>query len=169
YGPFTMTGVNAGKVGLISWGMSQADFDSISVQDGAALYVSSPAGSPSPGRGLNSIEPGTLVTATVGAAIVQPGVRQIPIGWTGSGSVPASGSGTNVVFTINTFTQLHWQWETEYQLSVTNGPGGTVSCPPSDWFAAGSNVTLTAQPASNCCFVGWSGDVQSNSRTLTRV
>ena len=37
YGPFSITGVNTGKVGLLSWAMSRTDFDWISVQDGASL------------------------------------------------------------------------------------------------------------------------------------
>lgn len=166
YGPFNVTGVNSGKVGLFSWAMSRVEFDWISVQDGAALYVSSAFGSPSPGRGLNSFELGTAVNAFGGATGTQPGVRRIPTGWSGSGSVPASGTGTNVTFTINTFSRLHWHWRTEYQLSVANAPGGSVSFPSGEWFAEGSTVTLTATAETNYAFAGWSGDSQSTSPVL---
>lgn len=120
YGPFNLTGVNTGKVGLLSWAMSRTAFESVSVQDGAALYVSSPAGSPSPGRGLNSFAAGTWVEATCGVDNGQGGVRRIPIGWIGSGSVPASGTGTNVSFFITNISSLHWLWRVD-QPTVTNG------------------------------------------------
>src|SRR6185503_20046091 len=95
-------------------------FESISVQDGAALYVSSPAGSPSQSRGLTSFATGTWVQATPGTDIGQGGTRLVPVGWVGSGSVPASGSGTNVSFFITNISSLHWLWQPE-QVTVTNG------------------------------------------------
>jgi hypothetical protein len=166
YGPFNVTGVNSGKIGLLSWGMSRTEFDWVSVQDGALLYLSSPFGSPSPGKGLNSFSPGTVVNASAGTATNEPGTRRFANGWIGSGSVPASGSGSNVTFTINAFSRLHWQWRTEYQLSVTNNPGGTVSFPPGDWFLQGRNITVTAQPNPGYAFTEWSGDLLSTSPTL---
>lgn len=166
YGPFTATGVDTGKVGLVSWAMSRTDFGCISVQDGASLYVSSPFGTPSPGRGLASHAPGTVVNAFVGPATVTPGTRRAATGWIGAGSVPASGVGTNVSFTLNTFSELHWQWQTEYRLSVTNNPGGTVSFPPGDWFLQGATVTVVAQPNTGFAFAGWTGDSLSTSPTL---
>ncbi|MBE0544669.1 MAG: metallophosphoesterase [Verrucomicrobia bacterium] len=169
YGPFNVTGVNSGKVGLFSWAMSRTEFDWVSVQDGATLYVSSAHGAPAPGRGLTSYTAGHVVYATAGVASAQPGVRHSPSGWTGSGSVPASGTGTNVSFRINTFSRLHWLWQTEYQLAVTSAPGGTVSFPPGEWFLAGSNVVVIATPETNHAFAGWSGDAQSTAPTLNLI
>jgi len=166
YGPFTITGVDTGKIGLFSWGMSQTEFDWVSVQDGAVLYVSSPYGSPNPAKGLNSYPMATIVSATCGVASDLPGTRRIPTGWTGSGSAPTSGTGTNVTFRIATISRLHWQWRTEYQLSVTNGPGGTVSYPPGEWLPAGTNLTVIAQPNAGYAFAGWSGTSQSTAPTL---
>lgn len=167
YGPFTVTGVNSGKIGLFSWAMSQTEFDNVSVQDGTPLYVSSPYGTPSPAKGMNGFAPGSLVNAWAGPpATNSPGTRRFPIGWTGSGSVPASGSATNLSFTINAFSRLHWLWQSEYQLAVTNNPGGSVTLPPGDWFVAGSNVTVTAVPDDGFLFSGWLGDLLSSSPTL---
>src|SRR5690606_26843178 len=106
--------------------------------------VSSPHGSTEPAKGLNSFTGGMVVNASVGPATNSPGIRHTPIGWIGSGSVPASGTTTNVSFRIHTFSRLHWQWQTEYQLSVTNQPGGTVTAPPGEWFLAGTNVNIEA-------------------------
>ncbi len=166
YGPFNITGVNTGKVGLVSWAMSRTDFDWVSVQDGASLYVSSPFGTPGPGRGLGSYAPGTVVNAFVGPATVTPGIRRTATGWIGSGSVPATGVGTNVSFNINTFSELHWQWRSEFLLTISNGIGGTVTYPPGDWFVQGSNVTVVANPSAGHAFAGWTGDSVSSSPTL---
>jgi uncharacterized repeat protein (TIGR02543 family) len=167
YGPFNMTGVNTGKVGLFSWGMLPVEFDSIAVHDGASLYVTSPYGTPSPGKGLNSFTAGELVNASAGPPVTnQTGIRRFSTGWTGTGSVPASGSGTNVSFTINAFSRLHWLWQTQYQLTVTNSPGGTVSFPPGEWFPSGTNLTVVAQPNAGYTFGGWLGDLLSSSPTL---
>lgn len=166
YGPFTISGVNTGKIGLVSWAMARTEVDWATVHDGAALYVSSPFGSASPARGLNSFGSGELVNAFVEPATNASGVRHTPSGWTGSGSVPASGTGTNVSFTITAFSRLHWQWRTEYQLTISNTPGGSVTFPAGDWFAAGSNITVVAQPAPGHAFGGWQGDLQSSAPTL---
>ena len=166
YGPFNITGVTSGKIGLFSWGMSQAEFDWVSVQDGTPLYVSSPFGSPNPARGLNSFPAGTSVTASAGATTEQQGVRRVPNGWVGSGSVPANGSGSNVTFTLNSFSRLNWLWRTQYQLAVTNGPGGTVSFPAGEWFEAGSNLAVVAHPNAGFAFAGWTGTVLSTAPSL---
>jgi uncharacterized repeat protein (TIGR02543 family) len=159
--------VNSGRIGLFSWAMSRTDFDQIVVRDGTALYVSSEFGTPIPAKGLNGFSPGTLIEASAGDPVLtQAGVRRFPTGWTGSGSVPASGSGTNVSFTLDTFSSLHWLWQNEYQLSVTNTPGGSVSAPASDWFAEGTNITVVAQPNAGFVFGGWVGTLISTSPTL---
>jgi len=168
YGPFTVTGVNAGKIGLFSWAMSQAEFDDVTVQDGTPLYVSSPYGEPAPPRGLNGFSLGTLVEASIGGSTpFQPGVRRFPIGWTGTGSVPASGSGTNVSFTLAAFSQIHWVWQTEYQLTVTNNPGGTISGSTNGWYGQGAAITITAQPDPGFLFSGWLGDLLSSSTNIS--
>jgi uncharacterized repeat protein (TIGR02543 family) len=169
YGPFNITGANTGKIGLVSWAMARADFDWISVQDGASLYVSSAFGSANPPRGLASYAPGALINASVGPATVSPGTRRTATGWLGAGSVPPSGTGTNVSFTLDRFSELHWQWQTEYQLSVTNGPGGSVTYPPGDWFLEGSGVTVTANPNPGYAFAGWTGDSVATSAQLNLV
>ena len=169
YGPFTLTGVPAGSMGLFSWAMAKVDFDRVSVQDGTPLYVSSSFGSPEPGRGLQSFAPASTVTASAGPAIEEPGVRRFPLGWTGSGSVPASGAGSNLVFRLTTFSRLQWLWQTQYHLAVTNGPGGTVSFPPGEWFNAGSTVSLTAHPEPGFTLARWTGDAVSTAPTFNLV
>ena len=166
YGPFTLHGLDHGKIGLFSWLMSRVEFDRVSVHDGASLYVSSPFGSPSPGRGLSSFAAGQRVEATASVSTNPPGVRRTVTGWTGAGSVPAAGTGTNVSFVIDSFSRLHWQWKTEFQVSVTGNPGGTVTAPAGEWFTAGTNLSIIARPDRGFMFDGWEGDLQSRSPTL---
>lgn len=166
YGPWTISGLPNGKVGLFSWAMARTDFDSVSVQDGAALYVVSPLGTCTPVRGLTSYQPGSLVNASVGLIDSPPGVRITPHGWIGSGSVPASGVGTNVSFRVNGFSRLQWIWRTEYHLSVSNEPGGTVTPPAANWYEAGTVATFSADPAPGFTFAGWRGTAASASRTM---
>lgn len=166
YGPFTVGGVDRGKIGLFSHAMWNLEFDWVKVQDGAALYVVSPLGSPSPARGLHDFAPGQLVEASAGAVSDGPGIRHTATGWLGSGSVPASGTGSNVSFMIDSFSRLQWQWKTEYRLSVSNEPDGTVNAPPEEWWPAGTNRTLVAKPNRGFVFGGWEGDSQSTSPTL---
>lgn len=168
YGPFTITGatVSTGRVGLLSWAMSRTEFDSVSVQDGTPLYVSSPHGTPQPPKGLTAFTPGTAVTAWAGDPVLGADTRRLPVGWTGAGSVPASGAGTNVTFTLNAFSRIHWQWRTEHRLSVTHQPGGTVDFPPGEWFAEGALVVVTALPLPGHAFAGWRGDSLATTPTL---
>lgn len=168
YGPFNIPGatVNTGGIGLFSWAMAQTEFDFVRVQDGTPLHVSSPLGTPNPPRGLNALAPGTLVQATAGEPVLSANTRHFPCGWTGSGSVPASGSGSNVAFTLTTFSRLHWIWRSEHRLVVTQGPGGAVSCPPGEWFAEGSRISVTALPQPGYAFREWQGDALSTASTL---
>ena len=167
YGPWTVSGVPNGRVGVFSWAMSQTEFDWVTVQDGTPLYVSSAHASCSPGRGLNGFTPGAQVTATAFPPASPPGVRITPAGWVGSGSVPASGTGSTLSFRLATFSRLHWLWRTEYQLMVTNGPGGSIVVPTKEWFEAGEQVTLSAQPEPGFAFDGWRGTAFSSALTLS--
>ncbi|MDI9379369.1 MAG: hypothetical protein QM845_00625, partial [Verrucomicrobiota bacterium] len=166
YEPMTLSGVSNGKIGLLSWAMSRTEFDWITVQDGATLYVSSPYGAPSPPRGLNSSSPGAVVDARAGITLEAAGLRRVPVGWTGSGSVPARGSGSNVVFTLDDPSRLHWIWQTECRLSLVAGPGGAVSHPPISWFPQGADVFVSAEPRDGYLFAGWTGDSVSGSPAL---
>jgi len=117
--------------------------------------------------------------ASVSASVNSPvsggtGVRYVCIGWVGSGSVPASGSGTSVTFTINAPSSVTWKWKTQYYLTMKVSPSGTGSASPSSsWRDAGSKVTISATPASGYIFEKWVGSGSgsysgtSNPATIT--
>ncbi|MBI4659138.1 MAG: hypothetical protein HY735_09875 [Verrucomicrobia bacterium] len=171
YGPFDITGATVpnGKVGFFSWGMSRTEFDFVRVQgiDGVPLQVNSAFGTPAPGTGLQSFSSGSSVTASVASPVEDlPGLRRVATGWTGFGSVPASGAGTSVTFTLNDISGITWNWRTEVKLAATAGAGGRVSAPTGDWLPDGTNVVVTAQPDPGFVFAGWSGDLASAEPTL---
>ena len=180
FGPFDITAgtVDSGKVGIFSWAQyneptqtlidAGTEVDSVKVQqvDGEGLIVASPFGTPYPPAGLNDLPISTLVDATNDALVVSaPGVRQISTGWSGVGSVPASGTTNQVSFTLSTFSSIIWKWRTEYLLTTSPTAGGSVSASLGPWVPATSNVTVTATPAAGYIFVGWSGDSISVSST----
>ncbi len=169
YGPYTDASLSLGKIGLFSWAQRYIEYDFARVQkvSGRGLQVFSAYGNPDPPVGLNDLPAGSMVTASVTNGVDdQPGIRRRVIGWQGGGSVPPSGTTNSVTFRLTSFSLLNWVWADEYQLLVTNGPGGTVSYPPGEWFPAGTNITVIAQPDAGNMFMGWTGDLQSALPTL---
>ena len=161
WNPMSLAGQGQGKMGVFSWYMAKVEYDWIRVCSGAPLYVSSRYGAPSPPRGLNDFEIGERIDAVAGIDDSGPGTRRTAIGWTGSGSVPAQGTGHAVSFVLDSFSQLHWKWKTEYRFVATNGPGGRVDGPPEEWLPEGAAVAVSARPEPGFVFVGWSGTAQS--------
>jgi hypothetical protein len=172
YGPFDLTGdtVPAGRIGLFSWAMARTEFDFVTVHgiEGVPLQVSSAFGSPDPAVGLHGFTGGSSVTASAPSPVVEsPGVRRVVSGWSGIGSVPATGTGASVTFTLNEPSAITWTWAAELQLTATAGPGGQVEGPaPGTWLPQGTNVMLTAQPNAGFVFAGWTGGISSTEATL---
>ncbi|HRT06477.1 MAG TPA: hypothetical protein P5204_12340, partial [Kiritimatiellia bacterium] len=169
WSPIALTGLDRGRMGLFSWFMSPVEFDRVRVCAGAPLYVSAAHGAPFPPRGLNDFEIGARIDAVAGADESGPGIRRTAIGWTGAGSVPAKGTGNSVSFVLDSFSQLHWRWKTEFRFAATNGPGGRVVGPAEGWLPEGTSVVVAAQSDPGYVFVGWTGDVQSQQPVLNLV
>ena len=169
WNPIAISGLDQGRMGLFSWFMSPVEFDWVRVCAGAPLYVSSPHGSPHPPRGLNDFEIGAQIDAVAGVDESGPGIRRTAIGWSGSGSVPAHGTGNAVSFVLGAFSQLHWLWKTEFRLAVAGGPGGSVVGPVEEWLPKGTSVAVSARSAPGYVFVGWTGDLQSQVSNLNLV
>jgi hypothetical protein len=124
------------------------------------LTVTSAHGSPTPTSGW--FDSGASITASVNSPVLGPaGTRYICTGWSGTGSVPPSGSGTTVTFQINAPSTLIWNWNTQYYLTVLTDPSGLVTIPGEGWYDATAAVTLTAPPVTNYNFVNWDVDGES--------
>ncbi len=136
------------------------------------LSVTSAYGSPSPARGTNVLSWGDVVNCVMGDSSVTAGLTQyVCVGWMGTGSVPSSGNGTNVTFTLTNNSTIIWQWRTNYWLDTTSETNGSVDV-GDGWYKAGTNVTITATAQPGYWFDSWIGDVPSadvtkNPLTLT--
>ncbi len=92
--------------------------------------VFSEHGDPVP-SGLQNYAFSSEVTASVQEMIiVDVNTRIICTGWTGTGSVPATGTENTVSFTIYVNSTLTWNWEYEYTLKVYNPSGVGSPNPP---------------------------------------
>ena len=128
--------------------------------------VASPHGLPTPSVGTNSFSHGACVTARVDHIVVEGvGTRYLCTGWLGSGSVPATGDTNSVCFTITNNSTLAWQWRAEHKLSLTTAGGGTVS--GAGWYAADTEVDISAAPDASHVFVNWSDGNTEASRRVT--
>lgn len=94
--------------------------DSLTDTRDYVLGVASPHGNPSPPVGPHSYAWRAAVTCAVEQSALESGIGWRNLGWTGTGSVPASGE-TNTTGSL-TLTNLHssieWQWQTEF--AITN-------------------------------------------------
>ncbi len=130
------------------------------------------------GYGTNYFDSGVVVTSQVEQFVgVASGDRQVCTGWVGSGSVPASGSGTQVVFTISNTSTVTWHFAQQYELALdtvsdgtTSGVPGSITGSAAGWYASGASITVTAAPLPEFRFAGWFGDVpaaMTNQNPLT--
>jgi hypothetical protein len=132
------------------------------------LTVTSPYDSPTPASGW--FDSGALVTASVTSPASGPaGTRYICTGWTGTGSVPASGSSTTASFTMTQASSITWNWKTQYLLTVLTDPSGLSPQPARNptgdtgptngwWYDSSTNVALTAQNVTGYNFYYWDID-----------
>jgi len=122
--------------------------------------------------GVHEITARTVVTNTVDSTADESnGVRYACVGWTGTGSVPSSGSGNSVSFALTNDSALTWHWDTEYYLDTETGAGGTVDV-GDGWRANGETVAIGAAADAGYVFDAWTGDVPAgheNDNPLTVV
>ena len=120
------------------------------------LVVSTSLGIPVPAG-----ETGWYDGTNVSASVTEPdpedsGVRYVCTGWTGTGSVPASGTGTNVTFTITEDSTLTWNWKTQVLVSVSV-MGGTGE-PQSQWADFGGTAAVELHSGFPAWSISLSGD-----------
>ena len=129
------------------------------------LTVSSTYGNPIP-SGENVYNDGTNVTCSVTSPLNEADISYTCTGWTGTGSVPSSGTGTSTTFIINLNSTITWIWvvtpSVQWNLAVSSAHGNPN--PPvgdhlySDGDSVTSNVTspMTESGTVWTC-TGWSG------------
>lgn len=121
------------------------------------VTVTSAHGSPSPSAGAHTYCWQSSVACSVGATVQEGTATYNNTGWTGTGSVPATGSGhitPTILLTqpVSTITWL-WQQDISYTLTVDQGSGDGA-------YSAGERVTIAADAAPvGQEFAAWTGDV----------
>ena len=169
--PLVITPNAKQNVWVSTTGLSDKQSDTISINASGTitgnyktqyyLAVHSLYDSPTPPSGY--FDAGTSITASITSPSTGPtGTRYTCIGWTGGGSVPPSGTGTSVVFTIDEPSSINWNWKTQYYLTVKTNPTGIATISGEGWYDETASVTLTAPTVQNYTFSYW--DVDSLSR-----
>jgi peptidoglycan/xylan/chitin deacetylase (PgdA/CDA1 family)/cell division septation protein DedD len=121
-----------------------------------------------PPNGSYWYDDGSSITAYVTTpASGGTGIRYQSQGWSGTGSVPATGGVSTVTFTIHEPSTITWNWQTQYYLTVTS-PNGTVGGGgwKNDGDSAVAIVSPTTVPGSTgtqYVFTAWSGDASGTS------
>jgi len=130
------------------------------------LVIASAFGGASPAVGAHAYAPGTGLTCQVtnSPAAGTYGTRYLCTGWSGTGSVPASGSSSLVAFTLAQDSQLTWLWKTQLWLAASAGLHGSVAA-ANGWQDRGTTATVSAIPAPYYHFDRWTGDVPAGSVT----
>jgi len=128
------------------------------------LTVTSPCDSPTPASGW--FDAGASITASVTSPASGPaGTQYLCTGWSGTGSVPSSGSGTTTAFTITQASTITWNWKIQYYLTVKTDPLALVAIPGQGWYDASSSVPLNAPPVAGWNFSYWDVDGASQGST----
>jgi uncharacterized repeat protein (TIGR02543 family) len=123
-------------------------------------------GDPIPAVGTYHGYHGTVLTNSVTARVSLGTTQHVCTGWTGTGSVPASGGGTNVSFTITADSSIVWHWATNYWLETTAAAGAGQVTGGDVWVAAGTEATLTASASEGFRFDHWLLDGQPAGGTI---
>jgi hypothetical protein len=143
------------------------------------LTVSSDHDTPTPASGW--YDAGTSISASVTTPWAgSTGSHFVCTGWTGTGSVPPSGTGSSTTFTINQASSLMWNWKTQYLLTVLTNPTGLTPQPARNplgetgpangwWYDASTSVTLTAQSVTGYNLKNWVVDNVSQGNGVNPI
>jgi uncharacterized repeat protein (TIGR02543 family) len=123
------------------------------------LVVSSAQGTATPAIGNHLLSSDEEVTATVVAPPPADGVRYVCTGWTGTGSVPASGSGSSATFTIIEDSRITWNWRKEYWIDFTIVGKGTSTF-SGQWVSADTDISIPFSPSVPYYTLSLSGDAE---------
>jgi PKD repeat protein len=130
--------------------------------------VTSPYDTPTPGSGWFNAG-ASITTAVTSPWAGSAGTRYVCVGWTGTGSVPTSGTTISVSFTINAPSSITWNWKTQHYLTVEIEPPGITTISGEGWYDASANVPLTAPIVSGYKFLHWSIDGSPKSEDWKQI
>ena len=105
------------------------------------LVIVSAQGASRPAVGDNLFSSDAEVTVSVEVPDPAKGVRAVCTGWTGTGSVPASGEGNSVTFVITEDSSITWNWSTGYWVEFSVVGNGTTSY-VAQWVDEGTTLEI---------------------------
>jgi uncharacterized repeat protein (TIGR02543 family) len=107
---------------------------------------------------------GTNITTSVASPFNGiTGTQYVCTGWSGTGSVSASGTASAMSFAISAPSSITWNWKTQYLISFIVSPSADGTTSPSgtnSWQDAGS-ISISGTPSYNYKFSSWSADTAS--------
>lgn len=125
--------------------------------------------SPVPSAAVNYYDLNASVTLNAPSSVTYGGIRYVLTGWSGSGSVPATGASGSTTFGITANSAITWNYKRVHDITVatTNLPVGAPTtgfspAPGTVVYDYNSSVTLSAPPVvdyggSHYVCTGWSG------------
>jgi len=130
-----------------------------------SLSVSSAHDSPVPGNGLHYYNDGSSVTCSVTSPVTEGNYVWTCTGWSGTGSVPATGSDKTVTFTITAGSTITWNWQSalvQRKLTVYSAHDSPDPSVGDHYYDHGNSVTCSVtSPVAEDNMVwtctGWSG------------
>ena len=137
-------------------GEDAAFLDAVDWRPELSLAVSSAWGAASPAAGTHAFVYGDEVEASVSAPAAANGTRRVCTGWTGTGSVPASGTEDSLTFAIKENSSIVWNWRTDHWIDVAVSGGSTDFVPR--WIEEGTEVAAEIVPATHLHSISISGD-----------
>ena len=129
------------------------------------LTIQSAHGTGAPVTGIYTQLAGAVLTNRMSSPDTQGATQFVCAGWTMTGHEPASGTGTEVIFTLTNNATLTWLWTTNYWLAPTSGPNGSIDR-VAGWRANGEVVVITATADPYYHFTIWTGSVSSDENPL---
>lgn len=138
------------------------------------LTIHSPYGSPNPECGMIAPRSYRDTICSVEPYVpneTDPRIRYECTGWKGTGSVPATGSGTNLVVQVKEDSTLEWQWATNFLIECSIS-GEATARTVSVWQRKGEPLVLPVETDVASPSAVFSGDAEGvvfdeETRTIT--
>jgi hypothetical protein len=133
------------------------------------LEIVSAHGTGTPATGVYVNVMGSLLTNSITAVETMGGTQYVNTGWSMVGNVPESGLTNSMTMVHTNDAVLTWQWTTNYLLDASAVGDGLVTGDTNGFYAADSNVSVTAVSALGASFLGWTGNVSGPTNNLTQL
>ncbi len=141
------------------------------VIDQHKLMVTTPYGQANLPVGTNWFDYGSANRLVItNSPVTFGGTQYVCRGWTGTGSIPATGSTTNTTtFVLTNDSSIVWNWRTNYWFQSDKIGKGTINLNTNIWIPLGTMLTQTATPAQYYCFYNWQGQTNGCSIASNRI